>query len=570
MDSYIIKHAFRHFLPAAILTGIILQVRIITDCIIVGHLIGPDAVSAINLYIPLEEIVYSLICVVVLGASFLGAECVGRQDYREASHYYTVSLVSTGALVTVLVAGIALFFQPVISLLAGSGDSVIRSSTATYTLWMLPTFLVMAPNSVLRYFVNIDGKPRLVTLSILVSFLLNPILDYVLIRFAGMGMAGAALATLVSDLAGMGVLAVFFMARRSLFRLRMPKDWARVLRSSAQMGVPLSASLFLMAIVVGALNRIVLHFQGASGLYVWAVAQQIVALCEMFLEGISDMNQSIGGTLLGSGDFKSFNAYVRRTLRFVQLTILAVTVCLLLFPGVALSLFGEGEDGGGMAGSCRILRIMSLFLFPYMQLLFYENVHSLVRRERLSLAFQVLYAAGLLLLPLAAGLFWPALFWWSFPLLAALLCAAQLVTARRIQHREGNVRAPFLAEAFPIDVEADFTVEYNRESMTAVLEQIRTVADICELPGGKGTTLTVCCEEVMNKLLARKVSDGSMQGNFEIRIVDKPELTQVSFKAGGTPFNPVVSECDRVTHQYLYGVNVTVLEFYKDSGSSPE
>lgn len=85
MDSYIIKHAFRHFLPAAILTGIILQVRIITDCIIVGQLIGPDAVSAINLYIPLEEVVYSFICVIVLGASFLGAECVGRQDYRKAS-----------------------------------------------------------------------------------------------------------------------------------------------------------------------------------------------------------------------------------------------------------------------------------------------------------------------------------------------------------------------------------------------------------------------------------------------------------------------------------------------------
>lgn len=72
VGSYIIKHAFRHFLPAAILTGIILQVRIITDCIIVGHLIGPDAVSAVNLYVPLEEMVYSLICVVVLGASMRG------------------------------------------------------------------------------------------------------------------------------------------------------------------------------------------------------------------------------------------------------------------------------------------------------------------------------------------------------------------------------------------------------------------------------------------------------------------------------------------------------------------
>ena len=587
VDSYIIKHAFRHFLPAAILTGIILQLRIITDCIIVGHLIGPDAVSAINMYIPLEEIVYSLICVVVLGASFLGAECVGAQDYGRASHYYTVSLVGTGVLVTVLVAGIALFFQPVISVLAGGEDSALRAGTSTYTLWMLPTFLVMAPNSVLRYFVNIDGKPRLVTVSILVSFLLNPVLDYVLIRFAGMGLAGAALATLVSDLAGMGVLAVFFMARRSLFRLRMPKDWGAMLRASVHMGVPLSASLFLMALVTGALNRVVLHFQGASGLYVWAVALQIIALCEMFLEGVSDMNQSIGGTLLGSCDYRSFRVYARRTLRFVQLTMLAVTLLLLLFPGAALSLFGEGEVVTGMAGNARALRIMSLYLFPYMQLLFYENIHSLVRRERLSLTFQILYAAGLAVFPLAAGLFWPAMFWWSFPLLGALLWAALMLTAWRIQRKEGNVRAPFLEEVFPIDVEADFTVAYSRESIDATMAQIRTAAGICELPGGKDTFLTICCEDLLNNLLARKAADSSMRGDVEIRLVDKPDCTRVTFRAAGNPFNPIIrfddtayerfckgeplqlelelvnKLCDRIDHKYLYGVNVTSVDFRK-------
>ena len=589
MQGYIIKHAFRHFLPAAILTGIIMQVRIITDCIIVGHLIGPEAVSAINLYIPLEEIVYSLISVLALGASFLGAQCIGRQDYQGASHFYTISLAGTGLLAVVLVAVIAVFFHPVINLLTGGEESLVRSYTFTYTLYMLPTFVVMAPNCILRYFVNIDGKPRLVTASILVSFLLNPILDYVLIRFTGLGVDGAALATLASDLAGLGVLVMHFLRRRSaFFRLRWPADWLRVLGSSVRMGIPLSASLFLMAAIGAVLNRIVFHFKGAEGLFVWAVIVQIVSLCEMFLEGITDMNQSIGGTLLGSCDFKSFRVYVRRTLRFVQLTLLAVTVLLLVFPNAVFAVFGADGEQSVSPEARQSLRIMALYLFPYMQLTFFENIHSLVQRERLSLAFQILQAAGLALLPLLSGLFLPSLFWWSFPLLAFALCAAQYLSAWWVQKQTGNVRAPFLVDAFPTDVEADFDAEYTRESVNATMEKIRTVAAICELPSGKEMFLNICCEDLMNNLLLRKATDESLRGSLEIRLVDKPELTRVTFKSAGKPFNPVIrfddtayerfckdepldlelelvnKLCDRIDHQYLYGVNITSVEFLKE------
>lgn len=587
MDSYIIKHAFRYFLPAAILTGIILQVRIITDCIIVGHLIGPDALSAINLYIPLEETVYSFISVLVVGASFLGAECIGRQDYRGASHYFTVSLASSSALALALVGLIVLFFQPVISLLAGGEDSVIRSSTFTYTLYMLPTFVLMAPSNVLRYFVNIEGKPRLVTVSILVSFLLNPVLDYVLIRFAGMGLAGAALATFASDLAGLVVLSLHFLRKQSIFRLQRPENGSRVLGSSIRMGIPLSASLFLLAAVSVLLNRLVFSFKGAEGLYVWSVAVQIIALCEMILEGVSDMNQSIGGTLLGSCDFKSFHAYARRSLRFVHLTILAVSLLLLLFPDTVFSLFGVDGDQAAGAEARSSLRILALYLLPDMLLAFYENIHSLVRQERLSLVFQFLHAGALALLPFLAGKFLPALFWWSFPLLGALLSLAQYLAALHIQHRQRNVQAPFLAETFPTDVEADFTVDYTQESFGQTLEKIRTVAAICELPSGKETFLNICCEDLMNNLLLRKAEDKSMRGRFEIRLVDKPELTRVTFKSAGKPFNPVIrfdqtayerfckgepldlelelinKLSDRIDHRYLYGVNVTTVEFLK-------
>lgn len=587
MEGYIIKHAFRYFLPAAILTGIIMQLRIITDGIIVSHLVGPDALSAINLYMPLEEGIYALISIIALGASFLGAEQMGRQNYKRASHYFTVSLAGSGILVAAVVALSLLFFQPLVSLLAGNHESIVREYLASYLLYMLPTFLVMAPNSILRYFINIDGKPRLVTASILTSFVLNPVLDIVLIRYTGAGISGAAIATFLSDLAGMAVLVVFSSGKKSIFRLRMPKDWMKTFLSSMQAGIPLAASMFLLAILDWALNRIVFHFRGESGLYIWAVVMQVMSLCEMVIEGVSEMNQAIGGTMLGASDFQSFHAFLKRTQRFVLLILISITALLLAFPQSLFFLFGAGDDPALNAEGCRCLRIVSVFVVPYFLVTFYENIHALVGRGRLALVFEVLQAGMMAAVPLVAGLIVPGHFWWAFPLLGAILFGLQMGAGLRIQQRMHNVSAPFLTEVFPVDVEAGFDVAYSRESIDETMEKIQTIASICELPDGKEMRLVICCEELMNNLLDRKQSEGSLQGAFDVRIVDKTDLTQVTFRAAGKPFNPITrfdeeayvrflndesidlelemvnKLCDRIAHKYMFGVNYTWLDFKK-------
>ena len=563
MEGYIVKHAFRHFLPAAILTGIIVELRVITDGIIVSRLIGPSALSAINFYMPLDSALEAVISILALGASFLAAGRMGRQDYRGASHLFTVSLVGTSALITLLTALFALFFQPLVSLLASGEASVVRDYTASYLRWMLPTFLVMAPNIVLRAFVNIDGKPRLVTLSILVSFLLNPILDYVLIRFTGLGMAGAAIATLISDLAGLAVVTVHFLRKRTSFRFRMPDGWGSMLRASLSTGIPLAASQFLFAALDLILNRIVLFFKGVGGIFIWAVVMEVISLCEMFIEGIAEMNQSIGGMLLGTSDFKAFRAYVRRTLRFLCITLLAVSILLLAFPQVLFALFGADGDAATLAEGCRVLQIMTLFIIPLSLVTFFENIHAVVGRERLALTFELVQAAAMAGVPFVTGLIDPSLFWWAFPVQALLLFAAQMAWARGIQRRERFVRAPFLEEVFPTDVEADFSVEYTRKSVDGTMEKIRKIAVICELPADKQTSLVTCCEDFMDRLLVRRAEDKSMRSGFEIRLVDKTDLTSVTFKTVGRPLQFDLDHPDTLDYKYLYGVNVTTIVFLK-------
>ena len=567
MEEYIVKHAFRHFLPAAILTGIIVELRVITDGIIVSRLIGPSALSAINFYMPLDSTLEAIITIFAFGASFLAAERMGRQDYRGASHLFSVSLICTSVFVVLLTGLFILFFQPLVSLLASSEASVVRDYTATYLRWMLPTFVIMAPNSILRAFVNIDGRPRLVTVSILVSFFLNPILDYVMIRFTGLGIAGAAIATMISDLAGLAVVVVYYLRKQTSFRFQIPPGWAKLLRASLLVGIPLAASQFLFAALDLLLNRIVLFFKGADGIFIWAVVMEVVSFCEMLIEGVAEMNQSIGGMLLGSSDFNAFRAYVRRTMRFVCISLFAISALLLVFPQVLFTLFGVDSEAATLEEGCRVLQIMALYVIPLSLITFFENIHAVVGRERLALTFELVQAFAMAAVPFVVGLVYPALFWWSFPLQALIVFAVQMASTWRIQRKKHNVRAPFLEEVFPTDVEADFNVQYNSKSVEGTMEDIRTIAAVCELPAGKEASLVSSCEDLMNKLLDRRKMDKSMRSGFEIRLVDKPDLTRVSFKTVGRPLQIEPDQAriqdNRIDYKYMYGVNVTHLEFQK-------
>ena len=102
--------------------------------------------------------------------------------------------------------------------------------------------------------------------------------------------------------------------------------------------------------------------------------------------------------------------------------------------------------------------------------------------------------------------------------------------------------------------------------MVEAMGDIRTIAAVCELPAKREAALIGCCEDLMHKLLDRRKVDKSMRSGFEIRLVDKPDTTCVTFKTVGKPLQiePDWDDSDySIDYKYMYGVNVTYLEFQK-------
>lgn len=585
-NNYITNKAFKTFLVASILTQLVQQLRILADGIIVSNKIGPSALAAINLYTPLETVFYALIMIAVSGAGFLAAIEMGKQNYRRVSEFFSSTLVIVSAIISALVASSYFFLPEIAGLLSDADEPQLYGLTVDYTRIMLFTYLVQVPNSTLRTFVSVDGKPRLVTWSIITSFLLNVLLDLLFVMVLDMGIEGAAIATLISDSIGMLMLSRYLFKRECSFKLQMPKTFA-ALGESIKQGLPLQVPMFLTAVVFYLVNQIVLDIKGSEGVYLLAVFTQILMICSMVCDGFVELNTSIGGVLFGERDYSSFRKTVRNSYSLLMAFGLIITIAMLIFPDAILMIFGD--DGTVDSGSLtNQLRLLNIFFIPYMLFQFTANIHIIVGKENFATLLLFAQSAAMVVLPYLFGQFAPDYFWHSFLIMILAVIAVQWITARYLHKKKTLLTEYALLPLLPDDIATTFSVQYNNESVVNTLDQIRLFTEISELDSKTTNKVMLCCEELMYNLV-QFGTDKHKDSSFDIRLSDLEDRFEVRIKDAGKPFNPVIrfektaaqaytdgesmqlglqivnNMCDEIRHKFMFGLNVTTLSFKKTS-----
>ena len=103
-NAYLITKEMKNFLIASVLTMAIGQLTTTIDGIIVSHLVSPDALSAITLFLPVNLVISAIITLLGLGACIIATKAMGRRD-KDA-----VSGILSTALISVIVAGLCFAF----------------------------------------------------------------------------------------------------------------------------------------------------------------------------------------------------------------------------------------------------------------------------------------------------------------------------------------------------------------------------------------------------------------------------------------------------------------------------
>lgn len=559
-NNYIVGRAFRHFMLAAILTSIVQQLRIIVDGMMVGHFVGAMALSAINLYLPLEDTVYAVIMLFISGAGFVAAQRQSRHDYEGVSRQFTLAVVSASAAVLVLLAWCFCCFPTLINLLSDASVPELYDLTASYTFLMLFTFIIQVPNSVLRTFISLDGQPQLVTRSIIVSFLLNIVLDLFFIYFFQLGMRGAAVATLVSDTVGMCVLLPYAIRSHTFGFVRLKGVWSEMC-VSLKAGVPMGIGDLLVGIVMLCVNQIVLYFQGANGAFIFAIVFPLLSLFGMLNEGLSDIHETIGGVLLGEKNNTQFRTLIGKSYRLIWSALVVFTTIVLLFPSFFLSLFGADESQL-TPDNCMALRVGVLMFIPAALTTFHLNVHVLVGHGGLTSVMSVLQALSLVATPFLVTAVDVNLFWWSLPLGALITIAIQLMLAYSVHRRNPDTTSFLLLPTLPDCVSMDYSISYQDENLDTSLKDAALFLNVCELDESMRVDAFVCCTDIAYNILQNS-SDNRENHYFDMRIMDNDNSIDIWFKDAGKPYNPAheiaYPEGMQIDHKYMFGLNVTTL-----------
>lgn len=191
-----------------IISQIVSIVYNLADTFFIGQLGNPYMVAAATLVFPWFHVLTALGNLFGIGGSSLASRLLGAGREKEIPYVSSFCFYS-GSAVTLLFSVLSFYFQhPLLEFLGASRENM--GYARTYLMWVvilggIPTIMSMT----LAHFLRSEGRARLASAGMMLGGILNIILDPIFIFGLGMGFAGAALATALSNL----ISALFFLGR---------------------------------------------------------------------------------------------------------------------------------------------------------------------------------------------------------------------------------------------------------------------------------------------------------------------------------------------------------------------
>ena len=411
------------------------------DSIFIGHGVGAMALSGLTVAKPFMDICAAFGTLVGVGASSLVAIKLGEKDYRSANDVLA-NVVLLNVLLGALVMAVGLYWLDPILYAFGASDVTIAYAREymEIILWgNILTHIYYGLNSMLRSI----GHPKIAMYATILAVVVNIILDPIFIFVLDMGVRGAALATMISQLVSVIIELVIFLNPKEVIYFH--RGIWRLKRDITMRALGIGTAPFLMhmasCFVVIVLNNQLKRYGGDMAIATFGMTNRFMFFFAMIIMGLNQGMQPIVGYNYGA---KLFD----RMVRALKLTAMCATCVMgvlwlfgLVWPEGFIRLFTHDEVliAQSIAPARVMLCTMVMVGFPMVVGNFYTSIGMSGKAIFLSLTRQVL-----LLIPCILCL--PLLFqqlnitpiwgvWWSLPIcdaMAAVLAAIVLNRDMRI------------------------------------------------------------------------------------------------------------------------------------------
>lgn len=571
---YLITQAVKAYITASVLTLTMGQLNGFIDSVFMGQVVGPDALSAITLSMPLINMVTMIYILFGVGASILTSAAIGNRDYKRASAIFSVSMVST-ILASVVFSAFAWMGREWLTGLI-CHDSQLYPLALDYVGWAMMLSFTTVISQTLSQFTDVDGRPNRVMKAMVLTMLTNVLLDVVLVLVFGLGVAGSAMATAASFLVS-GLYLVFYMAKESrTYRLMLKIDhfWT-LLADNMKNGGAYVFIMLLGALSVLFYNSVVLDRLGPDGMFALSVGSGMLSIGSLFTNGAFQAFIAVGGMLYGQKDYRGMHLLFVRCLSITLAAAIGFMLFSLCFPELLVRLFGA-ETPELISSSSSALRIMSLMYLPFLTMAAIPAVYQVLGHLKLVGLMGGLYY-GLLVLTiwLMSKTDSPTNLWWSFPIAGwsgVLFC--QLVVWREHRKLPGTSKVTLIPNVSPFRHLLDISVRAEQKAVEEAMVEVHAFVESLQLPSeSTSLNIEVCTEEMLLNIVQH--SEVRENHYIDLRITDSDDEVMLILKDDGRPFDPTAvqqknmglglllarSLCSKMEYNFMYGQNASFLSW---------
>ena len=578
-NDYVLKNMFGSFFLATVMSALMRQLGGFTDSIVVSHLVSPDALSVVRIWQPIASCMFIIIGMMSAGASFLSARGIGAQNYDKVNRVFNNHLYYV-LFSTLLVIALVLPFLDVLAGLITTDERLLPMLKPYIHADMFAIFIASVCGVPISYVIT-NGSPNLITRRIIISQVLNVGFDLLLCGVFDMGMAGASLASALSNLLAFTSLVGYMRKNSKIFRLKRPEKICsiKMYRECFSIGLPMLISALLAPAMAFTMNSLVIGKLGADAMYFFTIYFQINGICMLALSGSNTAITNIGGILLGEEDYNSFRLLTRRIFRILIPVMLAVSLLIFLFPALIARIYGADDS---LVAQCYTpFRLMSIAFLPNaisetLSVLYFVQGH-----QKLCRWIEIVTNLGSIGIIALLALYSPELIWYILPATAWFLLLVMVAMAY-VVHRKNPLYAwPTLENTVPSNPAVTFSVPYTKEGVEAFLTQVHPFVEACELPDG--FAVDIALEELLYEIVeTHEPLSPKEKETFDVRIIDKEKELTVVVKSKGPLRNPIykytdeeladIDEnnlrrailsrvCKNINHKYMNGINCIYLNY---------
>ena len=386
------KKAINKLALPIIISNLFMVLNNIIDGIWVAGL-GSDPLAAVGFVTPLFLAFVGFANGLGAGSNSLIARYIGAEDYKNAGNSAIHSMMLS-IIVSIVATIVMLIFLKHILLSMGAGE--IISQTLDYGYIVIGgVFSVFIPAMMAAIFRS-QGEVKRASYPLMLTAIINMILDPIFIYVFGWGLQGAAFATvLAATLAMLPMIYWMFVKRDSFLKVKMSeyKTDFKIYKDILVVGIPASLEQFIISFVSILMNYWLTILSGTIAVAAYTATWRLISVGISPLIGIGVAALTVGGAAYGAKNLKNLKTSMNYAIKLGLISSIVICAVFFIFADPLSVIFSYSENGAILhARLIEAIRILCFFLVLMPLGAISGNIFQAMGKGGISLVFTILRA----------------------------------------------------------------------------------------------------------------------------------------------------------------------------------